>query len=137
MCLYIDKTKTIQEKQNKAARTVYKIYLRDKGTLQTPYMKHTITNPGIQVPVITGLEIEGIITGGAFHARTREDSFAQDFAWISQFQLGFSVVLAIRVLAEDIIAYGNQDNVAFRRYELTQKMWDDAFKARRDREVIL
>jgi len=134
MCLYVDKQKTEQEKANSSPRRFLKAFIRKEDYLVTPYMKHVVEGPGI----IENQKNKGIFVwpvdfiGPAFHARTTGQALKQDLFWIDQFELGFCVVLEITVQAGDIIAFGNQDNVALTKYEITAVEWGRAFKTKED-----
>ena len=135
MCLYIDKDKTEREKLKGALRTFYKVFVREERTLLTPYFKWPIRAPGaIKAPPPDSVWLkynEGMVGPGAFHARVLKEALKQDLFWIDQFDLGSCIILEIPVQVEAIVADGNQDNVAFTEYEITEAMWEDAFKQKR------
>jgi len=135
MCLYIDSCKTEREKFNKSLRKFYKVFVREEKTLLTPYFKWPIRAPGLlKAPPPDSVWLkynEGMVGPGAFHARLLKESLKQDLFWVEQFELGACIILEIPVQADSIVAYGNQDNVAFTEYEITEVMWDDAFKQKK------
>lgn len=132
MCLYVDEYKTELERSNLSPRHFLKVFVRNENYLVTPYHKYKVVGPGILVaPAKNGpLMVAKMVSSGVFHARTTGQALKPDLFWCDQFELGFCVVLEIIVQANDIVAYGNQDNVAFTRYEIAQAEWDRAIKTK-------
>ena len=130
MCLYVDEQKTTLERADCSPRYLLKVFVRMNNYLLTPYLKYKITGPGILVaPSKDGpLIVDKMVSNGTFHARTAKLALKQDLFWCDQFELGFCVAIEIIVQAEDIVAFGNQDNVAFTKYEIVESEWDKAFK---------
>jgi len=72
-----------------------------------------------------------MIEGDAFHARTREESLHQDEFFSDFFERdknGEHVRLPIFAENKDIIAFGNQNDVALKSYTITEKTWKSVFK---------
>ena len=132
MCLYVDEHRTEQERDDPSPRHFLKVFVRKDNYLLTPYHKYKVAGPGILVaPTKEGpLMVAKMVSSGVFHARTTGQALKPDLFWCAQFELGFCVVLEITVQAGDIVAYGNQDNVAFTKYEIAKVEWDRAFKTK-------
>ena len=132
MCLYVDAYKTEQERSSSSPRHFLKVFVRNENYLLTPYHKYKVIGPGILVaPAKNGpLIVANMVSSGVFHARITGLALKPDLFWIDQFELGFSVILEIIVQAKDIVAYGNQDNVAFTRYEIAAAEWGRAIKTK-------
>jgi len=134
MCLYIDKDKTAQEKLNTTPRVFYKLFLKSDKILQTPYMRHAINGPGkFTAPQADPSWLEynkGMVGPGAFHARTSKEALKQDLFWAIQFELGACIFLRIVVHSDYIIAYGNQDNVTFTEYTISEEVWKEAVRSK-------
>jgi len=128
MCLYVDKKKTEAELKDHSVRIFIKVFFKkDKGLL-TPYMKYSVSGPGVYTAPESRKPFTDMVGDGAFHARTDLNAIKQDLFWIEQFDLGTPVIHKVTVKAEHLIAFGNQDNVAYKTFEITKEDWDNPLK---------
>ncbi len=128
MCLYIDHQITNSKKMDTEPQIFFKVFLKKedqskKKYLETPFLHYKVDREGLHEVALTDKYSDTDIGSGAFHARTKETSIGQELSWIKQFELGKYAVVKIHVKAKDIIAYGNQDDVAVKAYEITSEDW--------------
>ena len=71
-----------------------------------------------------------IIDHDAFHARITEEALKMDIFFAEFFKrdkMGELIKLPIKVTYNDIIAYGIQNDVAFKAYTITEESWNSTF----------
>ena len=128
MCLYIDRIKTEQElAKDIPERVFYKLFVRRKGCIETPYWGYRVDKPGVLTVVNPVSSTNGVwVNEGAFHARTAEGAIKQDKFYAEYFTKGeyTCVCMPIRVKKEHLVAFGGQEDVAVTAYEITKEAWE-------------
>lgn len=131
MCLYISKWKTDQESKDKSKRTFFKLFIKESDHLKTPYQSFVIKKAGrVVLPSKEFRErIYDIIGEEGFHARTTEEAIKMDIFYYEYFhkEKAEHVIIEIEVNPEDIVAYGIQNDVAFKSYTIPQDVWNKIF----------
>lgn len=128
MCLYVNVSKTEQELKNTEPRIFYKVFVKAKDHLLTPYWTFSIHEPGkVIIPDPVSLGMHPMINGDAFHVRTTEGALKQDAFYCEYFDRGKPINVTINANHEDIIAFGVQDDVALKAYTITEETWNSIF----------
>jgi hypothetical protein len=133
MCLYVDLSKTKKElEKSENIWTFWKLYIKYKDRLETPYFSFVIKKFGIykiENPIALKDVNANMVGNRAFHARLCEESLKQDLFYADFFKCGeVCINVPIKVKKKDIIAFGMMDNVCFRAYEILKETWDSIFK---------
>jgi hypothetical protein len=99
------------------------VFVIKENYLVTPYFGYRVNGPG-EIEMQDAEKYDGqLFINKAFHARTTEEATKMDKFHAEFFEKGKTVVLPIRVVYFDIIAFGMDDKVAFKAYKIFEEDW--------------